>query len=90
MTNDAKMPAMRTTIVIDDDVLDRTRGLALATEQPLRFILNEALRLGLDAMALPVKSKPYRTRPRKMGLKPGRDINRIQELMALTDGEDAR
>ena len=81
---------MRTTVVIDDDVLDRTRGLALAAERPLRSVLNEALRAGLDALEVPARSKPYRTRPRKMGLKPGRDINRVQELIALAEGEDAR
>ena len=84
------MTSMRTTLTIDSDVLDRTRELALETERSFRLVLNDALRAGLNAMAIPAKGKPYRTRPRKMGLKPGMDINRIQELIALTDGEDAR
>lgn len=52
--------------------------------------MNEALRLGLDVVAAPSRSRPHRTRPHRMGLKPGRDIDRVQELLALVEGEDAR
>ena len=84
------MSAMRTTLVIDDDVLDRTREVASMIKRPFRLVLNEALRAGLDTVAVPAKNKQHHTRPHKMGLKPGRDINRVQELIALMDGEDAR
>ena len=87
---DAIIMTMKTTLVIDDDVLSQTRALASETERPFRVILNEVLRAGLDVIAIPAKSKPYRTRPRKMRLKAGLDINSIQGLMALADGEDAR
>jgi hypothetical protein len=49
---------VRTTLVIDDDVLDRARDVALARKAPFRFVLNEALRAGLDAVAEPARSKP--------------------------------
>ncbi|MBA4388658.1 MAG: DUF2191 domain-containing protein, partial [Verrucomicrobia bacterium] len=54
---------------------------------PFRAVINEALRAGLQAVESPSPSKPYRTTTRKMGLKPGRNLDNIQELLAQVEGE---
>jgi hypothetical protein len=81
---------MRTTITIEDDVLDRARGLAAKTDKPFRYVINEALRIGLNAAEAPSKRHAYRTTPRKMGVKPGRNLDRIQDLLSQVEGEDRR
>ncbi len=81
---------MRTTLAIDDDVLDRARGVAEQRHTPFRQVVNEALRVGLRSFAEPAPCKPYRTHPHKLGLQPGKSLDNIQELLAQSEGEDFR
>jgi hypothetical protein len=81
---------MRTTLVIDDDVLDQARALASKRRIPFREVVNEALRAGLSITEAPAKQKKYRTTPRPMGLRPGRNLDNIQELLAQVEGENRR
>jgi len=81
---------MRTTLTIDDDVLDRARSVAQRLRTPFRQVVNEALRAGLQAVAEPATTRPYQTRPHKLGLKAGRSLDNIQELLAQIEGEDHR
>ena len=78
---------MRTTLSIDDDVLDEARALAERTNKPFRVIVNEALRKGLQALEVPARRKPYLTQPRPLGLRAGVQIDNVQELLSLLDGE---
>ncbi|MDQ7784900.1 MAG: DUF2191 domain-containing protein [Desulfomonilaceae bacterium] len=81
---------MRTTLTIDDDVIERARAVAAKLGRPFRTIVNEALRAGLDHVEQPAKQRPYKTRPHAMGLRPGRNLDNIQELLAQVEGEDSR
>ncbi len=81
---------MRTTLSIDDDVIDRAKAVAAKLRRPFRTIVNEALRAGLDQVEQPAKQRPYRTEPHAMGLRSGRNIDNIQELLAHIEGEDSR
>ncbi len=81
---------MRTTITIEDDVLDKARELADKLRTPFRQIVNEALRSGLKEVEQHASAQAYRTDPHDMGLKEGRNLDNIQELLAQLDGEDAR
>ena len=81
---------MRTTLVIDDDVLDRARSVAARLHAPFRRVVNEALRVGLQAVEEPAKSRPYRTVPARLGMRPGRNLDNIQELVAQVEGENQR
>lgn len=81
---------MRTTLTLDDDVIERARGLATELRKPFRTIVNEALRAGLDQVEQPSKQRRYKTEPHAMGLRPGRNLDNIQELLAQIEGEDAR
>ncbi len=81
---------MRTTLSIDDDVMDRARAIAAKLRIPFRTIVNEALRAGLDQVEQPAKHRRYKTKPHVMGLRQGRNLDNIQELLAQIEGEDAR
>ena len=84
------MLIMRTTLTIDDDVLERARALSAKLRTPFKTVINEALRFGLDHVERPAEQKPYKTRPHAMGLKSGRNLDNIQELISQIEGEDAR
>ena len=81
---------MRTTLSIDDDVLERARTVAAKLGTPFKTVVNEALRAGLDEVEKPAKQRPYKTKGHKMGLQQGRNLDNIQELLAQIEGEDSR
>ena len=81
---------MRTTLSIDDDVLEKAKAAATKRRLPFRTIINEALRAGLKTLGTPPPAAPYRTHAHKLGLKTGRNLDNIQELLAQVEGEDAR
>ncbi len=81
---------MRTTLNIDDDVLDRARSIAGRIHAPFRRVVNEALRAGLQAVEKPSHAQTYRTRPHNLGLKAGRNLDNIQDLISQVEGEDHR
>ena len=81
---------MRTTINIDNDVLERARAVAAKLRTPFKTVINEALRAGLNHVEKPAECQRYRTKPHAMGLKAGRNIDNIKELLAQIEGEDSR
>ena len=82
---------MRTTLTIDDDLLDKAKAVAAKISVPFRRVVNEALRTGLQMVEdTPPRTQPYRTHPHKMGLKAGRNLDNIQALLAQIEGEDHR
>ena len=81
---------MRTTLTLDDDVLDKARAIAARLHTPFGRVVNEALRTGLQTVENPPRTRPYRTHPHKMGLKAGRNLDNIQALLSQIEGEDHR
>jgi acyl-CoA synthetase (NDP forming) len=81
---------MRTTLTIDDDVLDKARAMASKRKIPFRSIVNEALRAGLSMVEARARQKKYRTNSRPMRLRPGRNLDNIQALLAQVEGENRR
>jgi hypothetical protein len=83
------MSKMRTTLTLDSDVAHEVESLS-REGRPMKQIINEALRLGLPQLRKPAEPKPYRTRPHKMGLRPGHGLDNIAELLAQVEGESQR
>lgn len=81
---------MRTTLNIDGDVLDEARAIAERSRSPFRQVVNEALRAGLKIVAEPTVARPYVTKPRKLGLRQGMNLDNVQELLAQVEGEAYR
>ncbi|MDQ3991474.1 MAG: ribbon-helix-helix protein, CopG family [Actinomycetota bacterium] len=79
---------MRTTVAIDPDLEARLREMARERGISFKEALNTALRAGLAARS---DARPYRLRPRPMGLRPGIDLDRALRLAsALEDEETVR
>ncbi|MSR25660.1 MAG: CopG family transcriptional regulator [Planctomycetaceae bacterium] len=70
---------MRTTLTLDDALVERLRSDAEALGRSMKDVVNEALRLGLDAMESRV-ALPYRTQPSDLGLRTGFNYDDIAEL----------
>ncbi len=88
MVKDIMMPSMRTTLTLDPDVSAKARQAAARQRQPFKQVVNAALRLGLDELLKPAAAKPYRTKPRPLGLREGFSYDNIAELLARAEGED--
>ena len=82
------MPGMRTTLTLDPDVAAKAKKGAARLHKPFKEIINAALRVGLDEILSPPAAKPYRTKPRLMGLRRGFSYDNISELIASAEGED--
>jgi len=81
---------MRTTLNIDDDVIDKAKAVATKLRVPFRRVVNEALRTGLQTVEVPPQTRHYHTCAHKMGLKAGRNLDNIQALLSQIEGEDHR
>jgi len=81
---------MRTTINLDEDVLEKGRELATRLNRPFRAIINEALRRGLLEVDKPTRQRRYQTKARPLGVRPGINLDNIHELIAQVEGEDHR
>ena len=79
---------MRTTMTLDPDVASKARMSAARLKKPFKEVINAALRIGLEQLLAPRPAKPYRTKPRPMGLRQGLSYDNISELLARVEGED--
>jgi hypothetical protein len=78
---------MRTTLTLDPDVAAKAKKGAAKLGKPFKEVINSALRIGLDQVLNPAATKPYRTRPKPMGLREGLSYDNIAELLARGEGE---
>jgi hypothetical protein len=78
---------MRTTIDIEDDLLQKLKREASRARVPLREAVNRALRLGLERLH-PASTPPYRCRTFSMGFPPGSNLDKALELAALLEDEE--
>jgi hypothetical protein len=81
---------MRTTLQIEDDVLEKARELAAEKGVPFKTVVNEALRSGLELAEKPAEKKAYRTEARDMGLRRGLSLDNVQDLLMQVEGEEFR
>ena len=79
---------MRTTLTLDPDVAAKARQGALRMRKPFKEVINAALRVGLDEILTPPAAKPYVTKARPLGLRPGFSYDNVSELLAAAEGED--
>lgn len=78
---------MRTTVTLDPDLDARLRRIARERGISFREALNASLRAGLGAPVHP--PRPYRLRPRSLGLRPGIDLDHALRLAAALEDEEA-
>ena len=75
------MIAMRTTVTIQDDLAAQIEAMRRHEGLSFKAALDRLLRLGVQARSAPPKPKRFRTRKRKLGLKPGIDPTRLNTLI---------
>lgn len=79
---------MRTTLSLDDDVAALLKRALTRRKEPLKKVVNDALREGLPKLMGPrTARKPYRTRPMKLGRCLIGSIDDVAEVLAIGEGE---
>ena len=76
---------MRTTLTIDDDVVALVRKEMRKTGEPLKQVVNRAIRLGLT----PAKQgprKPFRVKPWNLQPPLGQSFDKVEELIEFLEG----
>ena len=81
---------LRTTLTLDNDVIDKAKAVAAKRRLTFRAVVNEALRIGLEDLEKSATRRPYRTEPHAMGLRTGYNLDNIQEVLSQAEGEDFR
>lgn len=71
---------MRTTVTVDPDVERLLRQAMQQTGQSFKATLNQAIRNGLADIAPSTDEPPFVVKPKNMGLRPGIDPTKLQEL----------
>jgi hypothetical protein len=77
---------MRTTVTLDDDLVDALKQRANERGLPFKQVLNEAVRAGLNSSAA---AKPYRTKPGKLRLRKDVDLRKALQLAGMLEDEEA-
>lgn len=79
---------MRTTLTLDADVAARLEQVVRKRRKPLKAVVNEALRAGLDAIDRPSPArKPFRTKGFDLGPSLIGTLDNIEEVLARAEGE---
>lgn len=71
---------MRTTLTLESDVADALQREARRTGRPFKAVVNDALKRGLGLARRAARVPPFEVHPRALGLKPGIDANRLNQL----------
>jgi antitoxin component of RelBE/YafQ-DinJ toxin-antitoxin module len=81
---------MRTTIRLNDDLLNQAKQAAIKSGRTLTAVIEDALRQSLASKDLPSKQRRIRLiSSGKGGLRPGVDLDRTAELLDIMDENDA-
>jgi hypothetical protein len=81
---------VRTTVDLDPDLASDLRALARERGTSFTAVVNSVLRRGLSAQA-PSAARPYRLQTRRLGLRPGVDLEHALRLAGeLEDAETIR
>lgn len=80
---------MRTTVTLDPDVAAKLREVAHESGISFKEALNSNVRRGLESTG--AKPRRYRVRPRRLGARPGIDLDKALALAGeLEDAEIVR
>lgn len=82
---------MRTTLTLETDVAARLERIARTRRRPLKSIVNEALRAGLDALERPPAERTMmRTTGFSLGSSLVGSLDNVEEVLARAEGERHR
>ncbi|MEW6322615.1 MAG: ribbon-helix-helix protein, CopG family [Acidobacteriota bacterium] len=82
---------MRTTMTLDKDVAARLARLARTRRQPMKAIVNDALRAGLAQLEHPAAPRePFRTTGFDLGVSRVGSLDDVAGVLARVEGEAHR
>jgi hypothetical protein len=73
---------------LDEDVHAKLRAEMRKSGRSFKETVNETLRVGLLSRQKIIPSKPFKVRPKAMGLKPGYSYDKVWELIEQVEGPD--
>jgi hypothetical protein len=80
---------MRTTLTLEPEVAGRIRREVRRTGKALKVVVNEALKRGLGMQGRAPRAPAFRVAPRAFGIKPGVDLDRLNQVVDELDVEAA-
>jgi hypothetical protein len=80
--------SIRTTITLDDDVIERVKEESKSQGIPFRTAVNTLLRIGLVASHAPKSRAGFEVKPYRLGLPQG--VHKTSALIEMGEGEDYR
>jgi hypothetical protein len=81
---------MRTTVTLDDDVAAQLERAMRESGKGFKQALNDVLREGLARRRGAIRIAPFVVRARALGLVPGLDYSKLEELFETGEGPDHR
>jgi hypothetical protein len=78
----------RTTLTLDDDVRAKIEAEMRKSGKSFKETVNETLRAGLVSGQKSAASKPFKVRPKAMGLKAGYSYDKVWQLIEEVEGSD--
>jgi hypothetical protein len=79
---------MRTTLTIEDQILDELKQEAHRLRRPLKAVVNEALKQGLKQLRRPPVPKKYRTPVFSMGHPPNVNLDKALAIASALEDEE--
>ncbi len=80
----------RTTLTLDDDVAANLDAEARRSGRSFRETVNACLRRGLNPPVPTAGARPFQVKARDLGLRPGLDLDNVEELLDQVDGPERR
>ena len=81
--------SIRTTVTLDDDIVDRIKGVSRSRGASFRDTLNDLLRLALSSENRP-QPRTLTIQPVHMGYRPGLNYDDVASLLEYGEGEQHR
>jgi hypothetical protein len=78
--------SIRTTVTLDDDVAERVKAESRSPGASFKETINELLRVGLAARAEPRPRKPFKVKAYHMGVIPGLNYDKTEDLLEYLEG----
>jgi len=81
--------SIRTTVTLDDDVLERVKRESRSRGASFRDTLNDLLRTALSIQSRP-RRRTLKIEPVPMGYRPGLNYDNVESLLEYGEGEQHR
>ena len=75
-------------MTLDDDVAAMLRRVVRRERRPVKAIVNEALRVGLESRSRPATQAPFRVEPLNLGGSLIGNLDDIEAVLSRVEGED--